>query len=151
MLVVSTAVARGADITRPGWQVVRLTTLTGIIVTGVVHWVALRPLLELSGGPWVADKLLHVVVPLSAVIVWVAVGQHGLGPWRRAVQALIWPTAWAVFTQTRGAITGWYPYPFINADDLGAGRTTVNVIVIALLFGAVAAGVLALDRRLAKR
>ncbi|MBA3782369.1 MAG: Pr6Pr family membrane protein [Nocardioides sp.] len=56
-----------------------------------------------------------------------------------------------MFTLIRGAITGWYPYPFIDASDLGAGRTTVNVIGIALLFGAVAAGVLAVDRRLAQR
>ncbi len=151
VLVVSTAAARGTDLGRPLWQALRLTSLTGIVVTGVVHWVALRPLLDLSGGPWVADKLLHVVVPLLAVVVWVVVGPHGLGPWRRVAQALVWPTAWAAFTLARGAITGWYPYPFIDAGDLGAGRTAVNVIVIALLFGAVAAAVSAVDRRLVLR
>ncbi|MBA3782368.1 MAG: Pr6Pr family membrane protein [Nocardioides sp.] len=89
VFLVSAAVARGSDIARPMWQAVRLSTLTGIIVTGVVHWVALRPLLDLSGGPWLADKLLHVAVPLVAVVAWLAVGPHGLGPWRRVAQALI--------------------------------------------------------------
>ena len=151
VLVVSAAVARGADVERPVWQAVRLTALTGIVVTAAVHWVALRPLLDLSGGPRVADTLLHVAVPVAAVTAWVAAGPHGLGGWRRVAAALLWPTAWAAFTLVRGAITGWYPYPFIDVRDLGAGRVSANVVVIALLFGAVAAAVLAVDRRLAQR
>lgn len=50
------------------WRVVRLDALVGITVTGVVHWFLLRPLLELDGMSYVTDKLLHVAVPLLAVI-----------------------------------------------------------------------------------
>ncbi len=147
VLVVSAAVARGVDIMKPAWQAVRLGTLTGIIVTGVVHWVLLRPLLDLSGGDYVADKLLHVVVPLATVVVWLAVGPHGLGRWIRVAQALIWPALWAVYTLVRGATTEWWPYPFIDADELSTGRLIVNIIGISILFGAVASVVQALDRR----
>lgn len=150
VLVVAAAVARGVDVARPGWQVLRLSALTGIAVTGIVHWVALRPLLDLSGGPWVADKLLHVVVPLAALLTWALVGPHGLGGWVRIGQALVWPAAWAAFTLVRGAATGWYPYPFLDAGELGAAHTGVNVLAIGVFFSLVAVVVLLLDRRWAR-
>ncbi|WP_426246381.1 Pr6Pr family membrane protein [Nocardioides sp. LHG3406-4] len=148
VLVTSAAVAWGTDVSRGGWRAVRLSALTGITVTAVVHWFALRPILDLSGGPYVADKLVHVAVPLAAVAAWLLVGPHGLGGWGRVGGALVWPTAWLVYTLVRGGITGWYPYPFLDADDLGAWRTTVNCALVALLLAAVAAALLLADRRL---
>ncbi len=46
----------------------RLAGLVGITVTGLVHFVLLRPLIDLSGWDWAADKLLHMVVPVLAVV-----------------------------------------------------------------------------------
>ena len=46
-----------------------------IAVTGLVHWFLLRPLLHLHGADLVADKLLHLAVPLLAVVGWLSSGR----------------------------------------------------------------------------
>lgn len=56
------------------WRVLRLNAVVGITVTGIIHFFFLRPLLDLPGAPYVADKLLHVVVPVLAVGGWIAFG-----------------------------------------------------------------------------
>jgi len=45
-----------------------MNAVVGITVTGVVHWFLLRPILDLTGASYAVDKLLHVVVPLFAVL-----------------------------------------------------------------------------------
>ena len=46
----------------------RLAALVGITITAVVHFVLLRPLLDLDGLDLLADALLHRVVPVLAVM-----------------------------------------------------------------------------------
>ena len=72
--------------------------LVGITVTGLVHFALLRPLLHLDGASWVADKLLHMVVPVLAVVGWLVAGPRPRAPWRDALTALAWPVAWLAWT-----------------------------------------------------
>ena len=62
------ALARDPAYDGPRWRVLRTAAVTGITVTGLVHWFLLRPLLHLHGADLVADKLLHLVVPILAVV-----------------------------------------------------------------------------------
>src|SRR5256885_16065066 len=50
------------------WRVLRLDAVVILFGGGVVHWFFLRPLLDLHGADLLADKLLHVVVPLLVII-----------------------------------------------------------------------------------
>ncbi len=45
-------------------------------------------------------------------------------------------------------MTGWYPYPFLNADTLGYGQVSITVAVILVAALATAFAFLAVDRRL---
>ncbi len=74
VLVSTAALARDPGRCRGGLRVVRTAAMTGIIVTGLVHWFLLRPLLHLHGADLVADKLLHLVVPLLALAGWLVFG-----------------------------------------------------------------------------
>ena len=58
--VTSVQLARDPGRDGPTWRVVRLAAVVGITVTGVVHFLLLRPLLDLDGADYVADKLLHL-------------------------------------------------------------------------------------------
>ncbi|KRF34852.1 Pr6Pr family membrane protein [Nocardioides sp. Soil805] len=142
------ALARDGDDT--GWRVLRLTSLVGITVTGVVHWFLLRPILDLSGADYLADKLLHVVVPLLAVVGWVAFGPRGRVRGRDVLAALVFPVAWLAYTLVRGAVTGFYPYPFLDVDDQGYAAVAVACLGIAVLFVALAAAAWKLDDRLGR-
>ena len=45
---------------------------------------------------------------------------------------MIHPLAWTVLTLIRGALDGWYPYPFLDPANGGYGAlvtTTVGIVV----------------------
>jgi hypothetical protein len=59
--------------------------------------------------------------------------------------------AWLGFTLIRGAVIGWYPYPFIDVAKIGYVRAIVSAVWVAVLFLGVAAGATVIDRRLPGR
>ncbi|GLY35007.1 hypothetical protein Amsp01_010310 [Amycolatopsis sp. NBRC 101858] len=130
------------------FAVLWLDALVGIIVTGIVYQVALAGLYELHGLSLFADTMLHKVTPILFVLGWLVAGPRGALTWRTVWWSLLYPLAWLAFTLPRGAITGFYPYPFVDATALGYGRVTLNCIVIGLFFTALAIGARFLDRRL---
>ncbi len=151
VLVAVTAWQLWRDPARDGrwWRVARLAAVAGITVTGLVHFVLLRPLLDLEGANAVADSLLHLVVPLAAVLVWVLAGPRPRVASSTVGTAFVWPVAWLGWTLLVGAVTGWYPYPFLDSREGGAGAVVVACLGVAVLFLAVLAGARAVDRRLA--
>lgn len=58
------------------------------------------------------------------------------------------PFCWLAFTLIRGAIIGWYPYPFIDVTSLGYGKTILNCVWLSLLLLGLAAGATFLDARI---
>jgi hypothetical protein len=123
--------------TRDGrvWRVVRLDSLLAIAVTGVVYNTLLARLVHLDGIALWTNAALHIVSPLATLAVWVLVGPRPRITWSAVMWAFVWPVAWIVATFVRGAVTGWYPYPFMDAAALGYPRaigTTSLVVVLAL-------------------
>ncbi len=150
VLVAVTAWQLARDPGRDGrwWRPVRLAALVGITVTGLVHFVLLRPLLDLEGASRVADTLLHLVVPVLALAAWAVAGPRPRTAWRTAAEAVLWPLAWLAVTVTVGVATGWYPYPFLDHQESGVGGVVAVSLGILVLFAALFAAVIALDRRL---
>lgn len=116
LLVAVTTAQLAQDPARDGpvWRVLRVAGLVGIAVTGVVHFLLLRPLLDLDDADYAADKLLHMAVPLLAVLGWALFGPRPRISTRDVAQAICWPLAWLAWTLAVGAVTGWYPYPFLD-------------------------------------
>lgn len=135
-LVLFTAATLALDPARDGrlWRIARLDALVGITMTGVVHLLFLRPLLHLEDWSYVADKLLHVAVPLLAFLGWVLFGPRGRVTRAVLLPALMWPLVYIVFTGVHGAIADWYPYPFTDVTAHGYPRVIVNGIAVAVLF-----------------
>lgn len=150
LLVAVTAWQLARDPGRDGrwWRPVRLAALVGITVTGLVHFVLLRPLLDLEGASRLADTLLHLVVPILAIGAWAVAGPRPRSTPRTALETVLWPLAWLAVTVTVGVATGWYPYPFLDHRDTGVGAVVAVSLGILVLFLALFAAVVALDRRL---
>jgi hypothetical protein len=146
--IASTALARDPVLDGTGWRIARLAGLVGITVTGLVHFFLLRPLLDLTGADWLADKMLHMVVPVLAVAAWAWVGPRPRVVAREAAYALCWPLAWLAWTLAVGQVDGWVPYPFLDADEEGWGSVAVVGVGITVLFLGLFALVHLLDRRL---
>ncbi len=130
------------------WRVLRLDAVVGIVVTGVVHWFLLRPLLDLEGADWLADKLLHLVVPVLALAGWLLLGPRRRATWGDLLPALVLPVLWLAFTLVRGGITGWYPYPFLDVGELGYAPVLLSCGGVAALLAGLAAAAISLDPRL---
>ena len=132
------------------FRVVRLASLVGITVTGIVAAVALPPSPSYTTGSLVCDRLLHIVVPVLTFVGWVAFGPRGRVTRDDLLPSLIWPVLWLAATLALGPLVDWYPYPFLNVGSIGLGRTLLNCAVIAVLFLALAALALWADRRLSR-
>lgn len=130
------------------FRVVRAAGLVGITITGLVYFFLLRPLLSLSGWSAVADNLLHIAVPVLAVVGWVAFGPRDRIDFGAVWRAFIWPVLWLAWTLVIGAATGWFPYPFLDWNEKPVGEV---VVVCTAIFG-LAAGLfwlaLWVDRKL---
>ena len=130
------------------FRVARLDALLCIAVTGIVYNTVLRGLAELSAAGQVSNLLLHLLAPLLAVVAWLLVG-----PRPRVGAATVWwsvayPLGWIAYTFVRGAVVGWYPYPFLDVEALGLARALVNTAVVAVVFLLLAWLVRLVDARL---
>ena len=66
------------------------------------------------------ERVLHYVTPPLFVLDWllfVPKGERRLED--RLRLALGFPPLYAVWTLVHGALTGWYPYPFLDVAELG--------------------------------
>lgn len=130
------------------FRAVRLAGIVGITVTGLVHFVLLRPLLDLQGWSWVADKGLHMAVPTLAVVGWVAFGPRPRVDTQAILIAFAWPLLWLVAILAVGRLTRWVPYPFLDGRAEGWASVAAVSIGITALFGALFALVRYGDGRL---
>jgi hypothetical protein len=134
--------ARGA-----GFALAHLDALLGITVTGIVFATILAPDDDNIG---VASVLLHYVAPPLALLAWLLIGPSLVRSWRIILPALAWPLAYLVWTLVHGAISDWYPYAFINADELGLAHMLRNAVLVVLLGLALCVAFIAVDRRRAR-
>jgi hypothetical protein len=149
--MVSVPLSRGR---RPGplLRVLTLNAVTGIVITGVVHWFLLRPISDIAPGvPTLLDDVQHVLVPVITPIVWLVIGPHGHVRARTFAASLVFPLIYLVWTLVHGAATGWYPYPFIDIPTVGY-RSALSVGgLILVIMCALAALCWAWDRWRARR
>jgi hypothetical protein len=127
--------------------VIHLDALLCITVTGIVyHTLLAGDSGALTPSGWLANFLLHTVTPVGAWLVWLAVGPRPRFSGATVLWAVAYPLAWIAYTFVRGGITGWYPYPFLDAGEIGLGAATRNTALVAVGFLLLAALVRLLER-----
>lgn len=140
---------RGA-VDSDGFTLVRASMTTYMTTTLVVYNTLLRDISldQATTLPW-SNEILHVWGPLYVLLDWVLAPGRRLVQWRRLWTIAIFPLVWAAYTMLRGAIVGWYPYPFLNPavkPGVGYDGVLVYIIAIAAFILLVGAGVIALSR-----
>jgi hypothetical protein len=102
-------------------------------VVGVVFSILLRDVDLGSLRPWI-NVLLHYVMPVVVVADWLLRPGTARGSGRDWLLVPAGPLLYVVYVLVRGAIVGWYPYPFLDPRRGGYGRVAVHVVAIVTLF-----------------
>lgn len=119
----------------PGPEATLACLAVNIALVGSVYHLMLSHLWKPVGLHWWADQGLHSAVPVLFVAYWALFApKHGLR-WSDALRWLAYPLAYLVYALARGALDGWYPYPFLDVGKLGYARVLAHA---AGLCGAVA-------------
>ncbi|HWU78040.1 MAG TPA: Pr6Pr family membrane protein [Rhodanobacter sp.] len=105
-----------------------------IIVVAAVYHLLLRQLWQPQGWQIVGDDALHTVMPLLFVLHWWLAVPKGRLHWRQVVAWQIYPAGYFVYALARGAVDGWYPYPFVDVGVLGYPRVLLNASGVLLVF-----------------
>lgn len=150
VLLVGAWFAFRAPVDPAGYNIVRASVVTYMATTFVVYNLLLRDISldQATTLPW-SNEILHVWAPLYVVLDWVLAPGRRTIAWKRIWTIAIFPIAWVVYTMIRGAVTGWYPYPFLNPDvspGVGYDGVTVYVIAIAAFILLVGAGIVGISR-----
>jgi hypothetical protein len=83
--------------------------------------------------------LLHDVVPVLFLIYWGAYVPRGAVRWIGIIHWCTYPIVYFVYAMLRGALTHFYPYPFIDVAHLGYARVLGNAIGMLVGFILIAA------------
>lgn len=119
------------------FRLVRLASMVGISVTGVVYATVLAPTHDPNGIYEVSTNLVfHYVTPLATVVGWWLFGPRPRID-RTDMLALVWPCAWFGWALVHGAITDWYPYPFVDVVTHGYLVVFRNAVAVVAVLGLV--------------
>jgi hypothetical protein len=129
---------------------VQAAVLVNITVVGAVYWLLLKHLWNPQGWQWVADTLLHTWQPLVYILYWVLFAPKTGLRWKDAAIWLAYPGLYLIYILGRGALTGLYPYPFVDVSQFGYARVAMNSGMLLVVFLGLGLLVVALSRRLAR-
>jgi hypothetical protein len=125
---------------REGWRQwlcrpsVQAATAVYIAIVGMVYQLLLRQLWNPQGAQWVADVLLHSIIPVGFVLYWLLFAPRAGLSWKDAVVWLIYPGVYLAYILARGAVSGLYPYPFVDVNVLGYGGVMARAAGLLLVF-----------------
>lgn len=124
-----------------------------IAVTAGIYHTLLAGLWRPTGLQWVADVLLHSVSPALFLLDLLLIPPSEAARWRSAWKALAFPLAYGVWCLIHGAVTGFYPYPFLDVAKRGYGGVLATMMIMGAGFYGVTlvlTGLQHLQRRLAR-
>ena len=122
-----------------------LTAITSYITfVWIAYNILLRHLWNPEGFQLLVDELLHTFVPLLSILYWlIFVRKDGL-QWKSVLPWTIYPVVYILCVTILGALSGFYPYPFIDISSLGYFKVVRNdtgligaFLLLSLLFVAV--------------
>lgn len=122
-----------------------------IAVVGLGYSVLLRHLWHPQGWQFLADELLHDVMPVLFLLYWWWCVPKGMLRLKHIGLWVIYPLVYFAYALMRGESLGLYQYPFIDVARLGYPQVFINAGGILMGFVLVSLVVVGLDRWLEKR
>ncbi|MFI7428822.1 Pr6Pr family membrane protein [Micromonospora sp. NPDC049836] len=152
------AVRAGRDRPEPPPALKGAVTLYITITGTVYHLVLANPASpfamvqpDRTPGEWWGNQFLHTIVPLLAVADWALVDRRGRLRPRYAAWWLAFPVAYLGFALVRGLLVHRYPYPFLDAGQLGYAGVGFSALFFAFAFWLLGLLFVGADHVLARR
>lgn len=112
-----------------------LTPLTVYItIVGLVYQILLRNTWNPTGLQRIVDELLHTIIPILAILYWARYQPKSFKNYASIFTWLIYPLLYISYILIRGHFSKFYPYPFINVEELGMGNVLLNSLFLFFLF-----------------
>lgn len=108
-----------------------------IVVVGIVFPLLLAGIkgAQFTAVPW-DNIVLHYIVPLAALVDWIIDRPTKRIVFSRALNWILFPIIYVIYSLVRGHFVGWYPYPFLNAAEKGylnVAATSVAITVMSVV------------------
>ena len=116
------------------WSGVQTALAVYILVVAIVYAAILQGLWIPQGLEYLTDRIFHAVLPMLYIAYWVFFTPKGS---LRLADQIIWlsyPLMYLIYTLTRGAVIGAYPYPFLDVTRDGYERVFLNSLMLCALF-----------------
>ncbi|MDR9873548.1 Pr6Pr family membrane protein [Pseudomonas allii] len=117
-----------------------------IVLVSLAYNLLLRHLWQPEGFQFIADELLHDVMPVLFFIYWWRCVPKGNLHLKYIAGWVIYPLVYFAYVLLRGDLLGQYQYPFIDVGTLGYPQVFVNAGGILAGFVAIALAVVGLDK-----
>ncbi|MBV4450998.1 MULTISPECIES: Pr6Pr family membrane protein [Pseudomonas] len=128
-----------------GGPVISSGIAVSILVVGLAYNLLLRHLWQPEGFQFIADELLHDVMPVLFFIYWWRCVPKGSLRLKHIAGWVVYPLVYFGYALLRGDLLGQYQYPFIDVLTLGYPQVFVNAGGILAGFVVIALAVVSLD------
>lgn len=127
--------------TSAAWELVRGQAVIVMTITFVVFALLLSGTDVATAVPWV-NTVVHEVMPIAVIVDWLIDPPLRRISFSKSLRWIVYPLIWTAYTLIRGAVVGWYPYPFVNPANGGYGTVALYVVAISV-FGVILGALLA--------
>ncbi len=112
-----------------------VTGLSSIIMVMIVYHFLLSATHFPQGIDKVTNVIMHYITPVVFTAFWITSKHMGELNWGDLYKFIIFPMSFLVFTYLKAAITGEYPYDFLNLSLNGVGGVApiIGAIVVLIL------------------
>lgn len=124
----------------------RAAIATYLAITAVVYHTMLASQWNPQGLRAVSNTILHTITPIAFLLDVALRGGQGPARWIVAAKAMAFPALFGVWTLLHGALTNWYPYPFMNVAKRGYPKVLLTMAEMSVAFALVALIFIALCR-----
>ncbi|PIB94520.1 hypothetical protein CSW62_01470 [Caulobacter sp. FWC2] len=128
----------------------RASIATYLTITAVVYHTLLAWQWHPQGLRLVSDTILHTITPAAYLVDLALRGGQGRPRWIVAAKAMAFPALFGLWTLLHGALSGFYPYPFMNVAKRGYPAVVLTMVEMSLFFALVAVVFIGLSRVRAK-
>lgn len=122
-----------------------------IIIVCLIYNIVIRKEWAEPYPQFIYNNIVHVLTPFFFVLRWFIYIPKGTLTWKDGVKWLSFPLAYMIYALILGKISGWYPYFFVDLNNIAVGIVVRNIIIVQVLFFIIGLLLIGIDRLMRKK